>query len=219
MTDISEILLLTLSVSGAALVIGGLAGTVLALAIGLYRFPGRALVILLVQTGFAFPPVVMGLMVYMLISRSGPLGSLNLLFTPTAMIIAQSLLVFPYVAGIGIAAFHSVPAELDLQARALGASKALAVWMRIREARLGFATAWLAGFGAAISEVGSVLLVGGNISGETRVLTTSIMLETRRGNFDTAILLGVILLGLALLVNGIAFFIGRSTLLYGKGRR
>jgi tungstate transport system permease protein len=169
--------------------------------IGLHRFRGRAFVIALIHTGFALPPVVIGLFVFMLLSRNGPAGDWNLLFTPTAMIIAQALLATPYVAGISLAAVQAVPADVRLQARALGASSRRALWTHMREARLGLVAAVIAGFGAVISEVGAVMMVGGNIAGETRVMTTAIVLETRRGNFRTAVLLGFVLLLLAFVVN------------------
>jgi tungstate transport system permease protein len=144
---------------------------------------------------------VVGLAVYLLLSRGGPAGGLNLLFTPTAMVVSQTLLALPYIAGITLAAVQAVPADVGEQARALGAKPALALRMHLREARLGILAAVIAGFGAAISEVGAVMMVGGNIAGETRVLTTAILLETRRGAFGAALVLGSVLLLLALVVN------------------
>jgi tungstate transport system permease protein len=196
-----DIVVLSLRVSGAAVVIGVVLGLPVGVAVGVSRFRGRGLVVALIHTGFALPPVVIGLFVYMLLSRSGPAGHLELLFTPAAMILAQAILAAPYVAGISLAAVQAVPRELRLQALALGASPALALWMHLREARLGIGAAMVAGFGAVISEVGAVMLVGGNIAGETRVMTTAIVLETRRGNFATAMALGLILLSLAFIVN------------------
>jgi tungstate transport system permease protein len=196
-----EIVLLSLRVSGVALLVGSLLGLPVGIALGITRFPGRRLLVALVYTGFALPPVVVGLFVYMLLSRAGPLGELRLLFTPTAMVLAQAVLAAPYVAGITLAAVQSVPAEVRLQARALGASAARALWMHVREARLGIGAAIIAGFGAVISEVGAVMMVGGNIAGETRVMTSAIVLETRRGDFATALALGLILLLVAFAVN------------------
>jgi len=196
-----EIVVRSLRVSGSAVLLGILIGIPIGIAVGLGRFRGRQIVIASIHTGFALPPVVVGLFVYMLLSRSGPLGSLELLFTPTAMIVAQALLAAPYVAGITLAAVQAVPPEVRLQALALGASPLRALWTHVREARLGIGAAVVAGFGAVISEVGAVMMVGGNILGETRVMTTAIVLETRRGNFAVAIALGLILLALAFAVN------------------
>jgi tungstate transport system permease protein len=196
-----DIVLLSLRVSGTALVLGVAIGLPIGAAVGMARFRGRGLVVALIHTGFALPPVVVGLFVYMMLSRAGPAGGLELLFTPTAMIVAQAVLAAPYVAGISLAAVQAVPREVRLQALALGASHGRAVWTHLREARLGIVAAVVAGFGAVISEVGAVMLVGGNIAGETRVMTTAIVLETRRGNFATALALGLILLTIAFAVN------------------
>ena len=196
-----NVLLLSMRVSGSAIVLGVLLGMPIGVATGIYRFPGRRLVIALIHTGFALPPVVVGLFVYMMLSRSGPMGSLGLLFTPTAMVLAQSILAAPYVAGITLAAVQAVPSDVRLQALALGAGRWRALWAHVREARLGLMAAIVAGFGAVISEVGAVMMVGGNILGETRVMTTAIVLETRRGNFATALALGLILLAVAFAAN------------------
>jgi tungstate transport system permease protein len=190
-----------LRVSALAVVLGVAVGLPVGTVLALARFPGRRLLIALVHTGFALPPVVVGLFVYLLFSRAGPAGNLQLLFTPAAMILAQAILAAPYVAGVSLAAIQSVPADVRLQARALGASRLHAVVTHVREARLGVGAAVIAGFGAVLSEVGAVLLVGGNIRGETRVMTTAIVLETRRGNFALAIALAIILLGLAFVIN------------------
>jgi tungstate transport system permease protein len=201
MTDIFETIALSLRVSGTATLIAVLIGIPLGTLIGLRRFRGRPIVVALVHTGFALPPVVIGLFVFMFFSRNGPGGGLELLFTPTAMVIAQALLAAPYVTGITLAAVQAVPADVHLQARALGASPMRAVMTHMREARLGLVAAVIAGFGAVISEVGAVMMVGGNIAGETRVMTTAIVLETRRGNFGTALTLGLVLLAIAFAVN------------------
>lgn len=198
-----EILLLSLRVSGAAVLLGLIAGLPVGIAVGLLRFPGRGFVIALIHTGFALPPVVVGLFVYMVFSRAGPAGHLELLFTPTAMVLAQALLAAPYVAGISMAAVQAVPSDVRLQARALGAPPARALFTHLAEARLGLLAAVVAGFGAVISEVGAVMMVGGNIAGETRVMTTAIVLETRRGNFATALAFGLVLLLLAFVVNAL----------------
>ena len=196
-----DVLLLSMRVSGLAVLLGVLIGMPIGIATGVFQFPGRRLVITLIHTGFALPPVVVGLFVYMMLSRSGPIGSLDLLFTPAAMILAQAVLAAPYVAGITLAAVQSVPPDVRLQARALGAAPWYSLWAHVREARLGLLVAVVAGFGAVISEVGAVMMVGGNILGQTRVMTTAIVLETRRGNFGTALAFGIILLGFAFAVN------------------
>ena len=196
-----QVVLLSLRVSGMGVLLGLLFGLPVGVLVALGRFPGRQLAVALIHTGFALPPVVVGLFVYMLLSRSGPAGALELLFTPAAMILAQALLAAPYVAGITLAAVQAVPRDVRLQAAALGAGRLRALWMHLREARLGIVAAVVAGFGAVISEVGAVMLVGGNITGETRVMTTAIVLETRRGNFATAMAMGVLLLAIAFAVN------------------
>lgn len=196
-----EVILLSFRVSGLALLLAVLVGLPAGCALGLSRFRGRGILVALVYTGFALPPVVVGLFVHMVLSRSGPLGGLGLLFTPAAMVIAQTVLAAPYVAGIALAAVQAVPRDVGVQARALGASRARAVWMHVREARLGLVAAVVAGFGAVISEVGAVMLVGGNLRGETRVMTTAILLEARRGQYATALAFGVVLLLLAFVVN------------------
>jgi tungstate transport system permease protein len=199
--DVRGIVLLSLRVSATAIIFGVAIGLPVGILLALARFPGRRLLIAIVHTGFALPPVVVGLLVYLLLSRSGPAGDLQLLFTPTAMILAQAILAAPYVAGVSLAAIQSVPSDVRLQARALGATRWRAVLTHVREARLGVGAAVIAGFGAVLSEVGAVLLVGGNIRGETRVMTTAIVLETRRGNFALAIALAMILLGIAFVIN------------------
>jgi tungstate transport system permease protein len=160
----------------------------------------------LVYTGMGFPPVVIGLFVYLLLSHSGPLGGLNWgfipnLFTPPAMIFAQIIISFPLIAGFTMAAVMSVDPQIRQQVRALGATDRQAALAVLSEARVGVIVAVIAGFGAIISEVGAVMLVGGNIEGQTRVLTTAIVLETRKGNFDLAVSLGVILLAMTFLAN------------------
>ena len=192
--------------SGVALTISTLLGIPAGVLIGLARFPGRRLVIAIIYTGMAFPPVVIGLFVYLLLSRSGPLGSLDLpfvpsLFSPGAMIIAQVIIAFPLVAGFSMTAVTGVDPALRLQVRSLGASPWQTTWAVLDEARIGVVASVVAGFGGIISEVGAVMLVGGNIEARTRVLTTAIVLETSKGNFDLAIALGIILIGLAFFAN------------------
>jgi tungstate transport system permease protein len=196
-----SIIFRSLQVSGLAVALGLLAGIPLGTWLGLARFPGRGFAVALVNTGLALPPVVVGLFVYIMLSRQGPLGGLGWLYTPSAMIAAQFVLAAPYVAAITLAAVQSVPPELRLQARALGASRWQALMLHLREARLSLMAAVAAGFGAVISEVGAVMMVGGNVHGETRVITTAIVLETRRGRFATAMALGLILLAIAFAAN------------------
>jgi len=201
-----EIVILSARVSGIALLISGLLGIPLGALIGLVRFPGRRVVQALVYTGMGFPPVVVGLMVYLLLSRSGILGPMNWawvpeLFTVPAMILAQVIIAMPLIVGYTMAAVAEVDPNLRLQVRSLGATRQQVTWAILREARLGVIVALVGGLGSIISEVGAVTMVGGNIEHATRVLTTAIMLETRRGNMDLAIGLGVVLLGLAFIIN------------------
>jgi tungstate transport system permease protein len=196
-----SVLWCTLEVTGAAVLISALVGVPLGLWLGQSRSQGQRVLTALVHTGMGFPPVVVGLAVYLLLSRSGPLGSIGWLFTPQAMILAQTIIATPLVMGITAAAVAAVPADLVLQVRSLGASPWQARWALLREARPGVLTAIAAGFGRVIAEVGAAQLVGGDIVGHTRVLTTAIVLETRKGEFVVAMMLGGWLIGLALLVN------------------
>lgn len=195
------ILWLSLQVSGAAVGLSALLGLPLGVWLGLGEFRGKPLVSGLIHTGMALPPVVVGLVLYLLLSRSGPLGNWGWLFTPLAMVLAQFVLCLPFVVGITMAAVASVPAELPWQLRSLGASPGQARWAVVREARSGILLAVATAFGRSLSEVGAVWLVGGNIAGQTRVLTTAIVLETGQGHFSLALLLGAALLSVALLIN------------------
>jgi tungstate transport system permease protein len=205
-SELTEIILLSLQVSGTALLFSTLIGVPIGALIGLSRFTGRRFVTALLYTGMGFPPVVVGLFVYLMLSRSGPLGQLNLsfipqLFTPGAMVLAQTIIAFPLVAGFTMVAVMSVDPQLRLQVTALGATRRQAVQTTLIEARLGVLVSIVAGFGSIISEVGAVMLVGGNIQYRTRVMTTAIVLETRKGNFDLAVSLGIIVLGLTFVAN------------------
>ena len=199
--EVLAVTLLSLKVSCTAtmvsLVLGIPAGVILALS----DFPGRRLVVSLVNTGMGLPPVVVGLFVTLFLWRNGPLGFLEILYTPAAMILAQAVIASPIVTGITIAAIQSLPANLKLQVRALGATRLQTVWILVRESRLPLLAAVMAGFGGVISEVGASIMVGGNIKGQTRVLTTATVMETGKGNFDVAIALSLILLALAFSVN------------------
>jgi tungstate transport system permease protein len=188
---------ISLTATALSLVVGVPAGTLLALT----RFPGRAFVISVVNTGMGLPPVVVGLFVTILLWRNGAFGALELLYTPTAIIIAQVVIAAPIVTGLTLAAVQQLPPRLRLQLLALGASRAQMVWVLIKEARLPMLAAVMAGFGGVISEVGASMMVGGNIKGSTRVLTTATVLETGKGNFDVAIALSLILLLITFLVN------------------
>jgi len=199
--DVWEIALRSLLVSGSAtglaLIIGILAGAALAFR----RFPGRNLAVTLVNTGMGLPPVVVGLVVAILLWRSGPLGDLNLIYSPAAMVIAQTVIAAPLVTAFTVAALGSLPPRLRPQLYALGASRLQMLWLVLVEARLPLLAAIMAGFGAAVSEVGASIMVGGNLKGETRVLTTSVVQEVSRGEFAPAIALSIILLVLIFLVN------------------
>ena len=199
--EVMRIMWLSLRVSGIATVSSLLFGIPLGTVIGLSRFRGRRLALSLVNTGMGFPPVVVGLFVSIFLWRSGPLGFLELLYTPTAIVIAQFILAFPVVTGLTAAAMQQVDPRLQLQLLGLGASRTQLIWQLLREVRLPMLAAVMAGFGAVISEIGASMMVGGNILGHTRVLTTATVLETAKGNFDVAIALSIILLGITFVIN------------------
>jgi tungstate transport system permease protein len=199
--ELMRIIALSLQVTGIGLFFSTVVGIPIGSWLGLARFRGRGLVMALLYTGMGFPPVVVGLFVYLLLSRSGPMGILGWLFTPRAMIVAQTIISFPLVAGFTMAAVMGVDPNLRQQVISLGATNWQATLAILMEARVGVVVSIIAGFGSIISEVGAVMLVGGNIQGSTRVLTTAIVLETRKGNFDLAIALGIVLLALSFLAN------------------
>ncbi len=204
MSSLSEflaILSLSLQVSGTAVLISSLIGIPCGVWLGLSQGRWRGLIAALVQTGMAVPPVVVGLVLYLLLSRSGPLAFLNWLFTPQAMIAAQTLLALPFVVGVMMSTVAAIPPDLTRQLRSLGASDRQCRWAILREARQGVVLAVAAALGRSFSEVGAVLMIGGNIRHETRVLTTAIVLETGMGHFGFALLLGAVLLLLALGIN------------------
>lgn len=192
---------LSLQVSLTATLLSLLVGVPLGTWLALARFPGRRLLLGLVNTGMGLPPVVVGLIITVLLWRSGPLAELRLLYTPTAIVIAQFVLAAPIVTGLTVAAMQQLNPKLRLQILTLGATRWQLLWLLIREARLPLLAAVMAGFGAVISEVGAAMMVGGNIAGQTRVLTTATVLETSKGNFDLALALGLLLLGLVYAVN------------------
>jgi len=201
--EVWRITLLSLQVSLSATLISLLIGIPCGTFLALNTFPGRRLVISLVNTGMSLPPVVVGLFVTILLWRSGPLGFFRLLYTPTAMVIAQVIIAAPIVTGLTLAAVQQLNPKLRLQILALGASRAQLVWLLLREARLPLLAAVMAGFGGVISEIGASMMVGGNLLGYTRVLTTATVMETSKGNFDVALALSVILLFLIFGVNAI----------------
>ena len=199
--EIIEITLRTLAISATATALALVIGIPLGAVLALRRFWGRGLIVAAVNTGMGMPPVVIGLLVALILWRTGPLGNLNLIYTPTAMVVAQLLLSLPLVVGFSLASIQSVNPRLIGQMWAMGANRLQVLWLLIRETRLGLLAAVMAGFGAAISEVGASMQVGGNLAGETRVLTTATVLETGRGNFEVAIALSLVLVVLAFLVN------------------
>ncbi len=199
--EVLSVVLLSLKVSGLATLISLVIGTLGGTAVALTDFPGKRLIVSVVNTSMGLPPVVVGLFVTIMLWRNGPLSAWDILYTPTAMVIAQTIIATPIVMGISIAAIQNLPANLRLQILALGASRSQMVWLLVKEARLPLLAGIMAGFGGVISEVGASIMVGGNIKGYTRVLTTATVMETSRGNFDTAIALGIILLALCFAVN------------------
>ena len=196
-----QITWLSIKISGTATVLSLLVGIPAGVGLALARFPGRGLLVALVNTGMGLPPVVVGLFVSIFLWRSGPLGFLGLLYTPTAIVIAQFVIAAPIVTGLTMAAMQQLNPKLRLQLLALGASRPQVLWLLMRESRLLLLAAVMAGFGGVISEVGASMMVGGNLLGQTRVLTTATVLETGKGNFDVAIALSVILLVLVFGVN------------------
>ena len=201
--EVMGITWLSLKISGTAtffsLFLGISVGTVVALT----EFPGRRIIVSLINTGMGLPPVVAGLIVTIFLWRNGPLGFLEILYTPTAMIVAQALIAAPIVTGISMASIQQLPRKLSLQILALGANRLQMVWILVKEAKLPLLAAVMAGFGGVISEVGASIMVGGNIKGYSRVLTTATVMEAGKGNFEIALALGFILLLLAFVINAV----------------
>jgi tungstate transport system permease protein len=200
-TELFGIILLSLRVSGLALAIAAAVGLPLGALLGLKQFPGRNLAISVTNTFMGLPPVVVGLFVYLLLSRKGPLGFLGLLYSPSAMILAQTILAVPIVTALCHSAIVNVDPIIRQAARTLGATPLQETATVIREARYGILSALIAAFGRVMAEVGAILIVGGNIAGYTRVMTTTIALETDKGNFELALALGIILLAISFIVN------------------
>lgn len=203
MDELVQITLLSLSISGLATAISLLIGLPLGTLLALSAFRSRGLVLSVVNTGMALPPVVAGLVIALMLWRSGPLGELGLIYTPAAIVLAEVVIATPVILGLAAAGIGQLDPRLLLQLRGLGASRLQTVGWLWREARLSLLAALMAGFGSVISEVGAAMMVGGNISGQTRVLTTAIVLFVGRGEFDAAIRIGGILLFIAFVVNGI----------------
>ncbi len=199
--DVYEIAWRSIYVSGTATFFSMVLGVGLGALLAFRRFPGRLAVMSLVNTGMGLPPVVVGLVIAIMLWRSGPLGDLGWIYTPRAMILAQTVIATPVITGFTAASLSSLHPRLRLQVYALGASRLQALWLLLQEVRLPLLAAIMAGFGAAISEVGASVMVGGNIRGDTRVLTGAILLEQSRGQFGTALALGIILLGMMIAVN------------------
>ena len=201
----------TLNISGGALMLAALFGLPIGAAVALWRFPLRGVLAATLNALMGLPPVVAGLFLYVILSRSGPLGFMGLLYTPSAMVIAQFVLALPLVAALSSSAIKAVDPSIRLAARTLGATPAQATLAVIKEARFGILSALMAAFGRVMAEVGAVLIVGGNIAGYTRVMTTTIALETDKGDFSLALALGLILLLISMAVNmSVHYFQGRS---------
>jgi len=208
--EVFEILGVSLRVSLSAIVLATLVSVPAGFLLAVSSFRGKGALVTVVNTLMALPTVAVGLLVYMLLSRSGPLGSLGVLYTPTAIIVGQFILALPIITGITYAAVSGVDERVRRTAESLGASPLQASWMVLREGRLGIIAAIVAGFGRVITEVGSAIMVGGNIRGYTRTMTTAITLETAKGNFALGLTLGVILLAVALALNVVVTrFLGR----------
>ncbi len=201
MDEILQITTLSLQVSALATIISLLIGLPLGTGLALSNFRGRSFILSIINTGMALPPVVVGLVVAMALWRSGPLGDLKLIYTPWAIVIAQTIIAAPVITGLTAAALASLDPRLGQQLLGLGASRRQMIWLLWREARLPLLAAFMAGFGSIISEVGASMMVGGNIKGQTRVLTTAIVLETSKGDFERALALGALLLVITYLIN------------------
>jgi tungstate transport system permease protein len=208
--DLFEIILLSLRVSGTAVMIGCLIGFPVGAALATYRFMGRSVAIVVVNTLMGLPPVVVGLAVYLALSNSGPFGWLRLLYTPKAMIIAQVIIVAPIVAALSRQVIEDLHARFDEQLRSLGVDGIAQLRTLLYEARYALVTVVLAAFGRAIAEVGAVIIVGGNINHLTRVMTTAIALETSRGDLALAMALGIVLMAIALIVNACVAVVKRK---------
>lgn len=212
--ELLGIIFLSLKVSGLALVIAMITGLPLGAVLGLKRLPAKGIFITLMNTFMGLPPVVVGLFLYLMLSRSGPLGFMGLLYTPWAMVLAQTVLALPIIASLSHSAIINVDPIIRQASLTLGASPVQVTWTVLNEARYGILSGVIAAFGRVMAEVGAILIVGGNIAGYTRVMTTTIALETDKGNFELALALGIILLGISLLINVFLHVIQRKGMLY-----
>lgn len=203
--DLLQIVFLSLRVSGMAIILSALIGVPLGAMLGLKEERKTRFFNKIIFTFMGMPPVVAGLIIYLILSRQGPLGVLGLLYTPSAMVIAQVFLATPIVIGLTMVGIRAKGSEVEETARSLGASSTLAAWTVVRESRFAIFGAIITGFSRVIAEVGAVMIVGGNIAGRTRVMTTAIVLETRKGNFELAIGLGLILLILSFVINSVLY--------------
>src|SRR4030066_2133924 len=208
--ELYSIVFLSLKVSGGALLLATFIGLTIGSVIGLKKFLGRDFIISLLNTFMGLPPVVVGLVLYLILSRSGPLGFMGLLYTPSAMVIAQTILAFPIVASLSHSAIVNVDPIIKQASMTLGATPFQVTLNIMREARYGIMSGIIAALGRVMAEVGAILIVGGNIAGYTRVMTTTIALETDKGNFELALALGIILLLLSLLINSALYLIQRK---------
>jgi tungstate transport system permease protein len=208
--ELLNIISLSIKVSGMALLIAAAAGVPAGAFVGLTKFPGRGFTISVLNTFMGLPPVVVGLFVYLILSRSGPLGFMGLLYTPSAMVIAQTILAFPIVASLSHSAVINVDPVIKRASMTLGAGPYQVAATIVREARYGIMSGIIAGFGRVMAEVGAILIVGGNIAGYTRVMTTTIALETDKGNFELALALGIVLLIISLLVNFLLYAVQKK---------
>lgn len=214
--DVWTIVLVSIQVSGAAVLLALVLGIPIGFLLGTKRFIGRRMMLVIANTGMGLPPVVVGLVVAMLLSRRGPFGNLELLYSQPAMVFAQLIIALPVVAAVSAAAVSAVPRELRLQARSLGASRMQEAFMTLKEARMGLIAAVAAGFGSIISEVGAVTMVGGNLAGKTRVMTTAIVQYTRMGDYGPALALASLLMGIVLMVNILLTRVQQSAERYEK---
>ncbi len=214
--ELLGIIFLSLKVSGAALLIAIITGLPLGAVTGLTRFPFKGFIVSLTNTFMGLPPVVVGLFLYLILSRSGPLGFMDLLYSPSAMVLAQSILAFPIVAALSHSAIVSVDPVIRQASVTLGATPFQVTLNIMREARYGIISGVIAAFGRVMAEVGAILIVGGNIAGYTRVMTTTIALETDKGNFELAVALGIILLTISLMINAILHMLQKKGMLHSK---
>lgn len=209
--EVIRITLLTLRVSFTSILISTLIGLPLGMALGLSRFKGRKFILVFINIGMGLPPVVAGLWITLLLWRSGPLGQFSLLYTPAAIVMAQVLVSLPIITGLTSSAFQQINDKLLLQIKAMGATKRQTLLILLKESRIAVMAAIIAGFGRVIAEVGAAMMVGGNILGDTRILTTTIVMEVSKGNFDLALALSFILLSAAFLITGTLTFLQQRT--------